>query len=202
MPIFFALQPLRGVIALDRLTLYDHGGITAFDTARGRGDGAGDVACCQHHRETYRQGGEQCQEDLFYVLFHCAEFLVFLFCTDLTDFTDIFARTRIFTEFHGISVHLHPCNPSYPYNSLICLRVVPCFSVFVICPVRISRILRIFLLEHGISRNFTESLFNCIRIIRAIRTEPSEPPFSRQSRRHRCARGTGRRSCNRCPFEH
>ncbi len=109
MPIFFALQPFRGVIALDSLTLYDHGGVTAFDAARCRGDGAGDVACCQHHRETYRQGGEQCQEDLFYILFHCAEFLVFLFCTDLTDNTDIFARTQIFTECHGIFTQLHPC---------------------------------------------------------------------------------------------
>ena len=33
-----------------------------------------------------------------------------LFCTDLTDTTDIFARTRIFTECHGISVHLPPCS--------------------------------------------------------------------------------------------
>ena len=47
-----------------------------------------------------------------------------LFCTDLTDTTDIFARTRNFTDFHGVlftcirvirvirtvlSVHLHPC---------------------------------------------------------------------------------------------
>jgi len=49
---FFVLQPLRGVIALDRLTLYDHGGITAFDAAAGRGHRSCDVACCQHHRET------------------------------------------------------------------------------------------------------------------------------------------------------
>ena len=70
------LQPLRGVVGFDGLTLYDHGGVTAFDAARGRGDGAGDVAGGQHHRETDRQGGEQCQEDLFDVLLHCAEFLV------------------------------------------------------------------------------------------------------------------------------
>ena len=74
--LFFALQPLRGVVLLDRFRLYDHGGVTAFDAAGGRGDGAGDVAGGQHHRETDRQGGEQCQEDLFYVLFHCAENLV------------------------------------------------------------------------------------------------------------------------------
>ena len=59
---------------LDRFRLYDHGGVTAFDAAGGRGDGAGDVAGGQHHRETYRQGGEQCHEDLFYVLFHCGSF--------------------------------------------------------------------------------------------------------------------------------
>ena len=100
---FCALQPFRGVIALDSLTLYDHGGITAFDAARCRCHRPCHVACCQHHRQPNRQGGEQCQEDLFYVLFHCAEFLVFLFCTDLTDFTDIFAQ-------------LHPCNPCYPYR--------------------------------------------------------------------------------------
>ena len=76
MPIFFVLQPLRGVVLLNRFRLYDHGGVTAFDAARGRGDGAGDVAGGQEHRETYRQGGEQCQENLFYVLFHCAENLV------------------------------------------------------------------------------------------------------------------------------
>ena len=71
---FFALQTFRGVIALDSLTLYDHGGVTAFDAARGRGDGAGDVAGGQEHRETYRQAGEQSQEDLFDVLFHCGSF--------------------------------------------------------------------------------------------------------------------------------
>ena len=73
---FFVLQPFRGVVLLNRFRLYDHGRVTAFDAARGRGDGAGDVAGGQHHRETYRQGGEQGQEDLFYVLFHCAENLV------------------------------------------------------------------------------------------------------------------------------
>ena len=73
---FFALQPLQGVVLLNRFRLYDHGGVTAFDAARGRGDGAGDVAGGQHHRETDRQGGEQCQEDLFYVLLHCADYLV------------------------------------------------------------------------------------------------------------------------------
>ena len=54
-----------------------------------------------------------------YIQFVCFPFALFLskmcvpwavlFCTDLTDTTDIFARTRIFTECHGISVHLHPC---------------------------------------------------------------------------------------------
>ena len=76
MPIFFALQPFRGVVLLDGLTLYDHGRVTAFDATRGRGHRPCHVAGGQHHRETYRQGGEQCQEDLFYVLFHCAENLV------------------------------------------------------------------------------------------------------------------------------
>ena len=115
---YFLLQPLRGVVGFNSLTLYDHGGVTAFDAAGGRGDGAGDVAGGQEHRETYRQGGQQSQQDLFDVLLLCAEFLVFLFCTDLTDFTDIFARTRIFTEFHGISVHLYPCNPCDPYRTI------------------------------------------------------------------------------------
>ncbi len=77
---FFVLQPLRGVIAFDSLTLYDHGGVTAFDAARGRGDGAGDVAGGQEHRETDRQGGKKGQQDLFDVLLHCAEILVF-FCS-------------------------------------------------------------------------------------------------------------------------
>ena len=36
------------------------------------------------------------------------------------------------------------------------VRVVPCFSVFVICSVRILRIYRIVLLEHGFSRSVTE----------------------------------------------
>ena len=71
---FFALQTFRGVIALDSLTLYDHGGVTAFDAARGRGDCAGDVAGRQHHRQPYRQGGEQSQEDLFYILLHSGSF--------------------------------------------------------------------------------------------------------------------------------
>ena len=102
---FFVLQPLRGVIAFDSLTLYDHGGVTAFDAARGRGDGAGDVAGGQEHRETDRQGGKKGQQDLFDVLLHCAEILVFfLFCTDFTDTTDFL---------------------------LICIRVFPCCSVFV-----------------------------------------------------------------------
>ena len=70
----------------------------------------GDVAGGQHHRETDRQGGKQSQHDLFDVLFHCAEILVFLFCTDLTDTTDFL---------------------------LICIRVFPCISVLVICSVRI-----------------------------------------------------------------
>ena len=113
---FFALQPFRGVVGFDGLTLYDHGRVTAFDAARGRGDGAGDIAGGQHHRETNRQGGQKGQQDLFDVLLHCAEILVFLFCTDITDFTDIFARTQIFTECHGISVHRSPC-------SSVCFRV-------------------------------------------------------------------------------
>ena len=158
---FFVLQTFRGVILLDRLRLYDHGGVTAFDAARGRGDGAGDIAGGQEHRETDCQGGKQSQEDLFDVLFHCAEILVFLFCTDLTDFTDFFA-------------HLHPCYPCYPYRlswfvlygyyeyygyscstaSVLSVQSVP---IVVVCSVRILRILRIFLLEHGVSRSVTES---------------------------------------------
>ena len=74
---FFALQPLRGVVRFDGFTLYNHGGITAFDAAGGRGDCAGDVAGGQEHRETNSQGGQKGQQDLFDVLFHCAEFLVF-----------------------------------------------------------------------------------------------------------------------------
>ena len=77
---FFVLQPLRGVVRFDGLRLYDHGRVTAFDTARGRGDGAGDIAGGQEHRETNRQGGQKGQQDLFDVLFHCAEILVF-FCS-------------------------------------------------------------------------------------------------------------------------
>ena len=73
---FFLLQPLRGIIALDSLALYDHGGITAFDAAGGRGDGAGDVACGQHHRETDSHRRQQSQQDLFYILLHSGSFLV------------------------------------------------------------------------------------------------------------------------------
>ena len=76
-----------------------------------------DVAGGQEHRETNRQGGKQSQHDLFDVLLHCAEILVFfvlygsdgfygyfcstasvyfrvrfLFCTDLTDTTDILSN--------------------------------------------------------------------------------------------------------------
>ena len=53
----------------------------------------------------------------------------FLFCTDSTDTTDIFVRTRIFTECHGIYALLHPC-----------------FSVVfrVVCSVRIPLIFRIY----------------------------------------------------------
>ena len=73
---YFLLQPLRGVVGFNSLTLYDHGGVTAFDAAGGRGDGAGDIACCQHHRETDSQGREQSQQDLFYILLHSGSFLV------------------------------------------------------------------------------------------------------------------------------
>ncbi len=69
-----------------------------------------------------------------------------LFCTDLTDSTDIlaqlspcssvvcFIRTRTFTECHGISVQRHPCNPLDPHSSLTGLCVirvirVGCFSL-------------------------------------------------------------------------
>ena len=44
----------------------------------------------------------------------CSSVFVLLSCTDLTDNTDIFARTRIFTEFHGIlfiSIRVFPCDP-------------------------------------------------------------------------------------------
>ena len=81
----------------------------------------------------------------------------FLFCTDLTDTTDIFVRTRSFTKCHGIFVHLPPFNPCYLYSSPIRLRVFPCVSVFVFCSVLISRILRIFLFEHGVSRTLCPS---------------------------------------------
>ncbi len=73
---YFLLQPLRGVVGFDRLTLYDHGGVTAFDAARGRCDGAGDVAGGQHHRETDSHRREQSQQDLFYILLHSGSFLV------------------------------------------------------------------------------------------------------------------------------
>ena len=43
----------------------------------------------------------------------------------------------------------------------------------VCCSVLISRILRIFLFEHGVSRSVTESLSICLRLIRLIRTVPS-----------------------------
>ena len=77
---FFVLQPLRGIVGFDGFTLYDHGGVTAFDAAGGRCHRSCHVACCQHHRETNRQGGQQSQQDLFDVLLHCAEILVF-FCS-------------------------------------------------------------------------------------------------------------------------
>ena len=76
MPIFFALQTFRGVVGFDGLTLYDHGGVTAFDATGGRGDGAGDIAGGQHHREPDSQGGQKGQQDLFEVLFHIGSFLV------------------------------------------------------------------------------------------------------------------------------
>ena len=70
------LQPLRGVVGFNSLTLYDHGRVTAFDAAGGRGDGAGDVTGGQEHRETYRQGHQKGQQDLFDVLFHCGSFFL------------------------------------------------------------------------------------------------------------------------------
>ena len=73
---YFLLQPLRGVVGFDRLTLYDHGGVTAFDAAGGRGDGAGDIAGCQHHRQPDSHRREQSQQDLFYILLHSGSFLV------------------------------------------------------------------------------------------------------------------------------
>ena len=68
------LQPLRGVVALDGLALYDYGGVTAFDAAGGCGDGAGDVAARQHHRQPDSQRRQQGQYDLLYILFHCSSF--------------------------------------------------------------------------------------------------------------------------------
>ena len=68
------LQPLRGIVGLDGLALYDYGGVTAFDAAGGRGDGAGDVAARQHHRQPDSQRRQQGQEDLFDLLFHCSSF--------------------------------------------------------------------------------------------------------------------------------
>ena len=73
---YFMLQPLRGVVGFNSLTLYDHGGVTAFDAARGGGDGAGDVAGGQHHRQPDSHRRQQSQQDLFYILLHSGSFLV------------------------------------------------------------------------------------------------------------------------------
>ena len=62
----------RGVVALDGFALYDHGRVTAFDAAGGCGDGAGDVAARQHHRQPDSQRRQQGQYDLLYILFHCS----------------------------------------------------------------------------------------------------------------------------------
>ena len=68
------LQPLACVVGLDGLALYDYGGVTAFDAAGGCGDGAGDVAGGQEHRQPDSQRRQQGQYDLFYVLIHCSSF--------------------------------------------------------------------------------------------------------------------------------
>ena len=68
------LQPLACVVGLDGLALYDYGGVTAFDAAGGCGDGAGDVAARQHHRQPDSQRRQQGQYDLLDVLFHCSSF--------------------------------------------------------------------------------------------------------------------------------
>ena len=68
------LLALACVVALDGLTLYDYGGVTAFDAAGGCGDGAGDVAGGQEHREPDSQRRQQGQYDLLYILFHCSSF--------------------------------------------------------------------------------------------------------------------------------
>ena len=138
MPIFFALQPFRGVITLDSLTLYDHGGVTAFDAARGRGDGAGDVAGGQHHRETDSQGSQKGQQDLFDVLLHCAENLVVFVLYGYHGCYGYFRSSasvlfRVvpcslfvlygFDGYYGYLVHLHPCNPCDPYRTIQNLRL-------------------------------------------------------------------------------
>ncbi len=84
-----------------------------------------------------------------------------LFCTDLTDTTDIFARTRIFTECHGILficirvfpcvpcslfysnteshgfsrnfIHLHPSNPCDPWADLFCTDLMDTTDILFIC---------------------------------------------------------------------
>ena len=68
------LQPLRGVVGLDGLALYDYSGVTAFDAAGGCGDGAGNVACSQQNRQPDSQRRQQGQYDLLYILFHCSSF--------------------------------------------------------------------------------------------------------------------------------
>ena len=81
------------------------------------------------------------------VLFRGFPCSLFLFCTATTDVTDIFVRTRIFMECHGISAHLPPWF----------FRGFPC-SLFLFCTdlTDLSDILSI-----------------CLRVIRVIRTVPS-----------------------------
>ena len=73
---FFCVTDVSRRRRIRCLTLYDHGGVTAFDAAGGRGDGAGDVAGGQEHRETDSQGSQKGQQDLFYILLHSGSFLV------------------------------------------------------------------------------------------------------------------------------
>ena len=78
---------------------------------------------------------------VFFRGFPCS---LFLFCTDPTDTTDIFVRTRIFTECHGISAHLPPrCSVYFRVRFLFCTDTTDLTDNFVRT--------RIFTECHGIS---------------------------------------------------
>ena len=68
------LQALARIIGFDRLALDHYRGVAALEVGGAGGDGTGDVAARQHHRQPDSQCRQQGQYDLFDVLFHCSSF--------------------------------------------------------------------------------------------------------------------------------